>query len=387
MALEDFTFNHTGAAALRFFRTTDDKVLGSDEIWALIAGATTPYFGMTAPGAVNLGTGRQLNRLAFDLQRLHRGPLPKKIFVGKYDGATPANTVNPTSSEEIYVTFGVKNVQSVRLPATMSCRTLDGFAVQLNARVTADGRPVNLLTCGRADKPFTADAGTDVISCTGHGLSNGDAIIFHTLTGTLPTGITAGTVYYVINANTDDFQISATSGGSALNITGAGAPPNYFDVPTCTITVREHGSGVAAFTKTMTAANIRTNADGNTCFEVENPPGSTFTVNTGTDVVTSTAHGLSDTNQIVVATGPGGTLPAPLSQSTTYFVRDATTDTFKLALTSGGSAIDITTAGTGTFWWVPAAALLTADRQFEIGVSMVLAGETITDTWPAQTLG
>jgi hypothetical protein len=59
-----------------------------------------------------------------------------------------------------------------------------------------------------------------VITWTGHGLSVGDAISFST-TGALPTGITAGTTYYVktvIDANS--FSIAATSGGSAIATTG-----------------------------------------------------------------------------------------------------------------------------------------------------------------------
>ena len=43
----------------------------------------------------------------------------------------------------------------------------------------------------------------------------------------------------------------------------------------------------------------------------------------------------------------GGTLPAGLELYTDYFIRDASGSTFKLALTSSGTAIDITTAGTG----------------------------------------
>ena len=71
-----------------------------------------------------------------------------------------------------------------------------------------------------------------------------------------------------------------------------------------------------------------------------------FTVNTGTDVVTLTAHGLQDGDRVRVSTS--NTLPSPLVADTDYYIRDKTTDTFKLAATAGGSAIDITTAGTGT---------------------------------------
>lgn len=60
-----------------------------------------------------------------------------------------------------------------------------------------------------------------VISWTGHGFSAGQAVTFKT-TGALPTGITAGTTYYVISTGlaTNSFRISTTAGGSAVNTSG-----------------------------------------------------------------------------------------------------------------------------------------------------------------------
>lgn len=49
--------------------------------------------------------------------------------------------------------------------------------------------------------------------------ANGDVVIFST-TGALPTGLTAGVEYYVINRTSTTFQVSATLGGSAINTTG-----------------------------------------------------------------------------------------------------------------------------------------------------------------------
>lgn len=63
-------------------------------------------------------------------------------------------------------------------------------------------------------------ASPGVVTWTGHTLSNGDIVVF-TSTGALPTGITAGTNYFVVNAATDTFQISATSGGAAINTSGS----------------------------------------------------------------------------------------------------------------------------------------------------------------------
>ena len=60
-----------------------------------------------------------------------------------------------------------------------------------------------------------------------------------------------------------------------------------------------------------------------------------------TDTVYSASHGYADTTPIVFV---GGTPPAPIVEGTTYFVRDSATDLFKVAATSGGVAIDLTTA-------------------------------------------
>lgn len=61
-----------------------------------------------------------------------------------------------------------------------------------------------------------------VVTYTSHGLSLNDTVVF-TTTGALPTGVTAGTTYYVITAGltANAFEFSATLGGSAVNTTGS----------------------------------------------------------------------------------------------------------------------------------------------------------------------
>ena len=64
-------------------------------------------------------------------------------------------------------------------------------------------------------------ASPGIFTSTGHGLADGDSVIF-TTTGALPTGLTAGTAYFVITAGltADAFEVSATPGGSAVNTSG-----------------------------------------------------------------------------------------------------------------------------------------------------------------------
>ena len=65
-------------------------------------------------------------------------------------------------------------------------------------------------------------ASPGVVTWTNHGKVAGDPIVF-TTTGALPTGITAGTTYYVISTSitSTTFQFSATYGGSAVNTSGS----------------------------------------------------------------------------------------------------------------------------------------------------------------------
>lgn len=61
-----------------------------------------------------------------------------------------------------------------------------------------------------------------VVTWTAHGLSANAPVSFET-TGALPTGLTEGTIYYVVGASitADTFQVSATSGGAAINTSGS----------------------------------------------------------------------------------------------------------------------------------------------------------------------
>lgn len=63
-------------------------------------------------------------------------------------------------------------------------------------------------------------ASPGVVTDTAHGFSNGQAVAF-TTTGALPTGLTAGTFYFIINQATNTYQLSLTAGGSAINFTGS----------------------------------------------------------------------------------------------------------------------------------------------------------------------
>jgi hypothetical protein len=59
-----------------------------------------------------------------------------------------------------------------------------------------------------------------VVTWAAHGLASNTPIVFLT-TGALPTGLTAGTIYYIIAPLTNSFNVAATPSGSAINTSGS----------------------------------------------------------------------------------------------------------------------------------------------------------------------
>ena len=73
----------------------------------------------------------------------------------------------------------------------------------------------NLLTAS-----VVITASTDLFTKIGHGLTNGDVVVLSSIVTT--TGIDATTPYYVVGVAGNDFQVSLTSGGSAITLTDDG---------------------------------------------------------------------------------------------------------------------------------------------------------------------
>lgn len=67
-----------------------------------------------------------------------------------------------------------------------------------------------------------SNASPGVVTWNGHGLNNGTPVTFAT-TGALPTGLVAGTTYYVVNKDANTFEVAATSGGTPIDTSSAGS--------------------------------------------------------------------------------------------------------------------------------------------------------------------
>jgi len=68
-------------------------------------------------------------------------------------------------------------------------------------------------------------------------------------------------------------------------------------------------------------------------------------ITAATNLLTVTAHGYTATQPVMLKSGLAGS--APLIAKKVYFVKTVLTNTFELALTSGGATIDITSDGSG----------------------------------------
>jgi hypothetical protein len=78
-------------------------------------------------------------------------------------------------------------------------------------------------------------------------------------------------------------------------------------------------------------------------------------INTGTDGITITSHGISNGTQARVSKTIGDTFPSGITEGTAYYVRSVDANTVSLHPTAADATgntnkIDITAAGTGTFY-------------------------------------
>ena len=96
---------------------------------------------------------------------------------------------------------------------TVTMTSTTGIVVGM--QITGTGTPS---TTTRA-VTFT-DAG-DLVNLTAHGLSNTDKVAFASITGT--TGIVVRTIYFVVGAAANTFQLALTSGGAAIVLTTNGS--------------------------------------------------------------------------------------------------------------------------------------------------------------------
>ncbi len=149
--------------------------------------------------------------------------------------------------------------------------------------------------------------------------------------------------------NFEDFEelwgttlATTLSGQVAASFDEDGTPENFEDF--------EDGWLASPFATTL-SGQVAAVWSGDFAFAAESfeevYPDRVYTVDPGTDVFTSVAHGYVATTQLFVVQPDGGNLPTGLNPTVRYWPVTITTNTFQLSLASGGVAVNVTDAGVG----------------------------------------
>jgi len=215
----------------------------------------------------------------------------------------------------------------------------------------------------------------NTIEITGHNMRTGTKLTY--VSGGTNMQIASSDIddddaVFVINTGSTSLFKIATSlsnalAGTAANISGAGNNSQTFTGDTATGTASVSGGVVTGVTVTDVGSDYQSTPA--VTVEVPKMTIPTSAVNAGTNVITFAAHGLSDTDQITYNQVGGGTLMTNVANGATVFVRDKTTNTFKIAATSGGTAINIGTGHSAqTFTIVTGATQATAVASTGLGL-------------------
>lgn len=208
-----------------------------------------------------------------------------------------------------------------------------------------------------ADTPLitegTAAASTDVITMSAaHGLVANDRIYLTKLVG--GTGLALNTTYYVLASGltATDFKVGTTQGGAAVNITVDYTRVEAAKYQTFSGNFLNRGTYNAPLNMIMAVAaqaGTITVVAGGSNFTIvipatTDPSYTGATATAATDRITKAAHGLVDGDRVYITAVTGG---AGISLNRNYYVVGSTTNDFQISLTAGGSAVNITSDGTG----------------------------------------
>lgn len=137
--------------------------------------------------------------------------------------ATGANEVTGGSYAKQTPTWNAASARSKSISANVSFSVVSGTNVRWIGLWATDGTTFKgMVPNGGTEFPIQVDLTNNRFYSEAHGLVNDNKVVF---TGTtLPTNVTAGTEYFVVGvtaADPDYFQISTSSGGAAVDISGS----------------------------------------------------------------------------------------------------------------------------------------------------------------------
>ena len=218
----------------------------------------------------------------------------------------------------------------------------------------------------------------DTFTITNHNMRTGTKLTYDSQGGTNLAqnsgNIADSTALFVIRVDADTIKLASNltnaQAGTAIDFTGGssnvGNNSQTLTGDTAAATATVSGGVVTGITVTDVGSDYQSTPS--VTVEVPKMTIPTSAVNASSNVITFAGHGLTDGDQITYNQVGGGTLMTNVTNGQTVFVRDKTDDTFKIAATEGGTAINI---GTGhnaqTFTIVTGATQSTATASLGLG--------------------
>ena len=287
-------------------------------------------------------------------------------IIEAYQELHPNVKINVLGIDEGESVAGVDNVTDIALTSTTGARYVQA------PTITVAGPTARVLTTANVS------LANDTFTITGHNMRTGTSITYNSQGGTNLAqnsgNIADDTELFVIRVDADTIKLASSlnnaNAGTALDMTGGssnvGNNSQTLTGTTATATATISGGAVSAITVTAVGSDYQSTP----AVTVEAPKMTipTGNVNASSNVITFTGHGLSDTDQITYNQVGGGTLMTNVTNGQTVFVRDKTDDTFKIAATEGGTAINIGTGHSAqTFTIVTGATTATAVASTGLG--------------------
>ncbi len=133
------------------------------------------------------------------------------------------NSGSGTESSNFVGSIENMTLQSISFPAQAEADNARIVLLEEDVDSVTLNTDLKVFITRDSGQTFTTDFATDdKLDITSHGFSNDDRIMVTSSSQDLPAGLDSATVYYVINATTNDFELSLTSSGSAVELTDNG---------------------------------------------------------------------------------------------------------------------------------------------------------------------
>jgi hypothetical protein len=136
-----------------------------------------------------------------------------------WPGATGSNEVSGGNYARQAVVIGASSGASRSLVGTATFAIPGGVTVKWIGLWDSTQFRCAMPNGGATPKNFMALPSNDRVYSSGHGWIDGQAVTF--FNGTPPAPLVEGTTYYVLDANSESFKVSASAEGSAIGLTAA----------------------------------------------------------------------------------------------------------------------------------------------------------------------